>query len=242
MAVVPLAACGDDDNSATSDTLATADKAAFCKLAQTMTDQEDFPTATQVAKYRELAPSSLDASLDVVEPPIKKYGGSDDPTKLVAAFAADPFEKAILDLDAFETKTCGIDHSDDQAEVKVDNGANRVDVTAKEYEFALPDSVPAGATSLVLSAKGREAHFMDVVQLAEGHTLEEYLAYKGDPSTSGLTTGEERSSGLAAPGGDDQEVINADLTPGTYAMLCFLPGPDGTPHAFMGMAKQFTVS
>jgi hypothetical protein len=25
-------------------------------------------------------------------------------------------------------------------------------------------------------------------------------------------------------------------------MLCFIPGPDGSPHAFMGMAVPFTVS
>lgn len=32
---------------------------------------------------------------------------------------------------------------------------------------------------------------------------------------------------VVAPGGKDQEVITFYLEPGTYDMLCFVPGPDG---------------
>lgn len=60
-----------------------------------------------------------------------------------------------------------------------------------------------------------------------------------DPS--GMLEG-DWSTNLAAPGGEDDEVITFDLEPGNYAALCFIPGPDGTPHAFMGMQKEFTVS
>ena len=31
------------------------------------------------------------------------------------------------------------------------------------------------------------------------------------------------------------------MQPGTYGVLCFLPGPGGMPHVAMGMAAQFTV-
>ena len=31
-------------------------------------------------------------------------------------------------------------------------------------------------------------------------------------------------------------------TPGEYALVCFIPGNDGVPHAAMGMALQFTVT
>jgi hypothetical protein len=37
-------------------------------------------------------------------------------------------------------------------------------------------------------------------------------------------------------------VINADLEAGDYALVSFLPGPDGTPHALTGMATPFTVA
>jgi plastocyanin len=49
-------------------------------------------------------------------------------------------------------------------------------------------------------------------------------------------------SGLAAGGGADEEAITFDVEPGNYGVLCFVPAPDGTPHAFMGMQKEFTVS
>jgi len=44
------------------------------------------------------------------------------------------------------------------------------------------------------------------------------------------------------PGGEDTEYLNIELEPGTYALTCFIPGPDGTPHAFTGMAVEITVS
>ena len=43
-------------------------------------------------------------------------------------------------------------------------------------------------------------------------------------------------------GGQSTEVVSDAIDPGTYAVLCFLPGPDGMPHVAMGMAAQFTVA
>jgi hypothetical protein len=37
--------------------------------------------------------------------------------------------------------------------------------------------------------------------------------------------------------------IPLDLTPGNYALLCFIPdAKDGKPHIMHGMMKDFTVS
>jgi plastocyanin len=49
-------------------------------------------------------------------------------------------------------------------------------------------------------------------------------------------------TGMAAPGGADEEVVTFDLQPGTYGLVCFVPSADGTPHAMLGMATQITVS
>ncbi len=32
-----------------------------------------------------------------------------------------------------------------------------------------------------------------------------------------------------------------DLEPGTYAMICFIPDPSGTPHVMLGMVEVFTT-
>ena len=110
-------------------------------------------------------------------------------------------------------------------------------MVATDYAFDIP-AVEAGRTSFVLTNDGHEAHFLLLVKLAEGVTLEQALATE-DPT--GMIEG-EWDTGLAAPGGEDEEVITIDLEPGTYGALCFVAGPDGTPHAFMGMQKEFTVS
>jgi hypothetical protein len=38
-------------------------------------------------------------------------------------------------------------------------------------------------------------------------------------------------------------VLEKDVTPGRYVMICFMPDTegDGTPHAFMGMTADFTL-
>jgi hypothetical protein len=89
----------------------------------------------------------------------------------------------------------------------------------------------------VLTNQGNEAHFLLVVKLAEGVALADAVQSEDDSMIEGVW-----ETGIAAPGGEDDEVITFDLAPGNYGALCFLPGPDGTPHAFMGMQKEFTVS
>jgi hypothetical protein len=37
-------------------------------------------------------------------------------------------------------------------------------------------------------------------------------------------------------------LYEVDLMPGTYAMICFMPDPSGTPHVMLGMIEIITVS
>lgn len=250
---VGLVACGDDDDDATTTTTEAAGEGTtttagggeheeLCALAQEMYDQEDFPSAEQIEQYTELAPPEIADEVAVAGPPIIAADG--DPVAFFAALADDDVEAATRVIDQWELDNCGIDHETefDEEQATVDPDATRVDVTASEYSFDFPTELSAGPTSFVLTNPGGEAHFMLISQLAEGHTLEEALAFEGDPEEAGLITGVEFESGLAAPGGEDEEVISADLPAGNWAMLCFISGPDGTPHAFSGMAVEFTVS
>ena len=244
LVLTPLAACGDDDDDEGTPTNgASGELTAFCENAEEMDQQEDFPTAQQAREYEDLAPDELQDELDVVVPVFEDNDG--DQVATLAAFAEDDVAEAIRALNVFETEQCGIDHSDDPSEeVQVDEAANRVDVTAVEYEFQGPESVPAGVTSFVLTNDGVEAHFLNVVGLAEGHTVEELIAAyqtEDENDDAGLVTDVDEFSDLAAPGGEDEEVINMTLESGTYAMLCFISDAEGTPHAFRGMARQFTV-
>lgn len=40
-------------------------------------------------------------------------------------------------------------------------------------------------------------------------------------------------------GGEDEDILN--LTPGNYAVICIIPGPNGRSHFLDGMAKALTV-
>lgn len=239
-----LVACGSDDNASTPTTeeLAGGDNEELCALAQEMFDQEDFPSAAQLQKYTDLAPDEVSAAVAVAAPPL--IAADQDPNAFFNAVAEDDVTDAILELDAWELENCGIDHESARApgQAEIDPGAARVDVVASEYTFAFDTELTAGRTSFVMTNGGKEVHFMVLSQLADGHTLDEALAYEGDPEAGGLVTGLDFESGFAAVGGDDEEVLTVDLPAGNWAMLCFVSGPDGTPHAFSGMAVPFTVT
>ncbi len=250
-----LVACGDDDDDAATTTTEAPDDATtttaaacganeeLCALAEELADQEDVPSAAQIEQYTELAPPELEEAVSVAGPPIIAADG--DPAAFFVALAEDDVEAAVLDIDEWEAENCGIDHTPRYpAEAnEIDPNATRVDVTASEYTFEFaPQEIPAGPISFVLTNAGQEVHFVAFSQINEGHTLEEALSFEGDPDEAGITSPVEYDSGLAAPGGDDEEVVTNDLEAGSYVMLCYIPGPDGTPHAFSGMAVPFTVT
>ncbi len=128
-----------------------------------------------------------------------------------------------------------------EAEVLADPDAAQVAVTATDYAFALPDVVAAGPTAFTMTNEGEEPHFMFVVKLKEGATLAEALeAEAAGEDPEAFLEEEVGDSTTAAPG--MTAVLNADLTPGTYGIMCFISAEDGTPHAALGMAQEFTVS
>lgn len=250
-----VAACGDDDEDAGGSAASTTEAPAedggggdsevseeYCALAQEMFDQEDFPTADQARRYQELAPEELSDAVAVAAPVVIENDG--DVVATLAAFAEDDVEAAIVEINQFEDEHCGTSHDEPGlGPQEPEEGAAVVEVTAVDYSFELPDTIAAGRTSFVLTNSGNEAHFLALARIVEGHTMQEALEFEGDPEEAGMI--EELEGGdtaLAAPGGEDVEVATVDLEPGTYAAVCFIPGPDGTPHAFMGMAVEFTVS
>lgn len=266
--VLVLGACGDDDDSESAatgapaadttegaadettaeTTAATAESTTggsaaegdeLCALATEMYEQEDFPSVEQLQRYQELAPDEIaDAVNQLAEPMI---ASGDDVVALLNVVAEDDNEAANEEINAFEEETCGIPHSEDSvmpegATREIEADAARVDVTATDFAFAIGEVAP-GRTSFALTNDGAEAHFMLVVKLAEGVTLEQAMQSEGE---EGTIDGEWETN-LAAAGGDE-EVITFDVEPGNYALLCFLPTTDGTPHAELGMQHEFTVS
>jgi hypothetical protein len=117
--------------------------------------------------------------------------------------------------------------------------AEQITVIATDYAFDIP-AVPTGKVAFTMENAGDEPHFMYVVKLNEGATLAEALEAEAAGEDPDRFVAEE-IGGSSTVGPGQTSVLNADLTPGTYGMLCFVSAPEGAPHAALGMAEEFTV-
>ncbi len=123
---------------------------------------------------------------------------------------------------------------------------NVVEVTAVDgggkYDFGFDQPVPAGATTFQLRNEGREPHFAFVVKLKEAGTLDDALkAEQGGQDPEKFVEKEIGEAKTVPPNSDKTSELTADLTPGPYAMLCFIGDKKGVPHAAQGMAVEFEV-
>lgn len=116
----------------------------------------------------------------------------------------------------------------------------RVIVRARDFAFDVAPVVARGPTRFVLHNRGQEDHHLYVVRLRDPGTLTAALAAdrRGDPPGRFLA-GEGVESPTARPG--DRARVDVRLRRGTYALLCFVASPDGTPHAYKGMATEITI-
>jgi hypothetical protein len=234
-----VSACGDDDGDDAATTTTETELTAYCEVATEIDESDDLPTADQIERYQAAAPEELQDASQLAGDAFVDADG--DVVATFAAVAEDDVAAANNELNEFEAQHCGIEHEDPAlGDEEAASGSTEVEIAASEYSFDIPEGIAAGPTALRLSNTGEEAHFMDLFQLTEGHTIDEVLQSE-DPEDDGLGN-HLGTSGLAAPGGDDTEYLNVDLEPGTYALVCFIPGADGTPHAFTGMAVEFAVS
>jgi hypothetical protein len=116
-----------------------------------------------------------------------------------------------------------------------------VTITATDYAFAAPDTIPAGLTTLRMLNQGRELH-QAVVLGASGNTkswseLEAGLKMEGPPP-AWLTV----PAGPGVVGEGDSSVVTARLEPGNYLVVCFIPSPDGQMHVMKGMFRRLVVA
>ena len=115
-----------------------------------------------------------------------------------------------------------------------------VTMSLSDYKFTLSKPLVAGQQLIKVENLATQHHEVAIVQLAPGKTLEDLRTWvgtmKGPPPGKPL-------GGIPAflPGKNTYFEVN--LTPGDYALICFLPDEkDGKPHHQHGMTQQFTVS
>jgi hypothetical protein len=122
-------------------------------------------------------------------------------------------------------------------------GSNVVTVTAHEYAFEMPASIPAGLTTFRLVDKGKEPHHLFVMKLEQGKKASDFFAaFKAMKPGTPPPAWARPVGGPNAPVAGGEANATLTLEPGEYVAFCVIPTPQGAPHIMMGMIKGFTVA
>lgn len=111
-----------------------------------------------------------------------------------------------------------------------------LDVRMTEYRFEHVPTIPPGRVVVEARNEGRERHSVTLARLPEDvPPILEQLRGESRRSVETVAQVMDRPPGTRA-------AFAVDLAPGRYALLCFVRFPDGTTHAFQGMATEFRVA
>ncbi|MGI8485877.1 MAG: hypothetical protein ACR2OU_16660 [Thermomicrobiales bacterium] len=115
-------------------------------------------------------------------------------------------------------------------------------ITAKDYEFQLPATVPGGYTEITLKNEGPDTHHAMFMRLNEGKTLDDFMAAAKLPNFGALFAVSTSQGGPASIDAGQESSVILNLQTGQYVVICVIPGPDGMPHYQMGMLAPITVT
>lgn len=113
-----------------------------------------------------------------------------------------------------------------------------VTITLSDYAFDFSTPLTAGKHVFEVKNTATQAHEVEIIRLAPGKTLDQFMNWMKKPA--GPPPGS--AIGGMAPFTGAPTYFTADITPGTYALICFVPdAKDGKPHFMHGMTKSVTV-
>ncbi len=124
-------------------------------------------------------------------------------------------------------------------EYPVPAGTSVVPVSLKEFNFSFDKSAVAGGNIAFRGTNnGTQFHEIALAKIPTNANLQELLETEED-----VPGFEFIGAVFMAPGESASMVFSQPLSAGRYAMVCFIPDEKtGTPHAFLGMVSDFTVS
>jgi hypothetical protein len=120
-----------------------------------------------------------------------------------------------------------------------------VTVTLADYSFTAQGPLTAGKHTFKIVNKGPQPHEIEVIRLAPGKTMKDVNEFM-DKMYAGKADGPpplDALGGIAADMPGMTQYFTADLTPGNYVLLCFVPdAKDAKAHMEHGMVKEFKVN
>lgn len=120
-------------------------------------------------------------------------------------------------------------------------------VTMNDFAFTGVPSFSSGKVTLKVVNNGKQPHEMPVVRLNKGITGAQLRQILSAPPTPGQAPPPgpppfQGAGGLQAISPGATAWTTLDLTPGEYALVCFVPdSASGKPHVALGMISTFTV-
>ena len=243
-----LAACGDDNDDADvaggdgSGTPAdSASLTTFCDAVVTLDAQPlpGGPGQQPDAATIKAAFAPMVEALETIE------SSAPETLALDVALLLDATQKAAETGEMMEVDAPNIIAAQGKlhAAVGTECGFQNVEITARDYTFAgIPSTLETGASYFELTNGGKEFHELVVVRKM-ATTTESFDQLLADPAQA-FSKVDFLGVTFAAPG--QTSGITADLTPGDYLAICFIPveaeGENGSPHFLHGMKAEFTVS
>ena len=116
--------------------------------------------------------------------------------------------------------------------------ANVVRVSGEDFKFDAPDVISAGVTQFVFTNKGPALHHLAILKLNGGKTIDDLQAALANPGPMPSWVKEYGGANAPVPGEDSNVTLN--MTPGNYALICFVD-IGGPPHFAKGMVRQLKV-
>lgn len=113
-------------------------------------------------------------------------------------------------------------------------------ITLVDYDFQLSQPLTPGKRTILVENGGPQPHELALLKLAPGKTVADFAAWEkggmqGPPPA-------EPIGGVVALDKGASATFTADLSPGEYGLICFVPDTkDGRPHLVHGMIKTIKV-
>jgi uncharacterized cupredoxin-like copper-binding protein len=167
---------------------------------------------------------------------------------------------------------CGDDDDDDAADTSEttaapedDGGGDTVEGSASvsidmvDFGYEVSGPVTSGVQTFETRNRGTEIHMMGIGRMKDGVTFDDVVAglseadggegedaggeEQGDPFEALFTEDDIGAPGqVLFPGNEQTLTLATGLEPGSYALVCFIPGEgDGVPHFAKGMLQELTV-
>jgi hypothetical protein len=114
-------------------------------------------------------------------------------------------------------------------------------ITAIEYSFDMPASIPGGLTKLTLDNQGTMDHHAMFLRVHDDATLEDVKSALQSGQLGPVFAAATSVGGPSCGPGHRASVI-ADLPAGHYTVICAIPDEDNVPHYAKGMMSDLEVT